>query len=1058
MKPAALFALRSLVFSAAFAFSSAIAAAAASDPLRTALDAFSGEWEGEIRLHAIDGFLLRTIPVERRYSWDGEVQVVETRFVDEGATYEVRARQTVELGRLHAVVTRPGQPPEEYHGTLAEGGISWTNAERNKRDYRERILIADGQPLLEASSTEIVRLKVVSGLARVTLALRPKAGAPAVAGGAAPAAGTAAREDPALRERLGQVERELADALASSAARASELAALGARLTAVERERAAAVAAGSEAEAAAARLRDELAQARASAASGSQAGAVVMAERDALVARVRELERAVAEAAVPRADPTIALNTRIAGLEREQAAVWEARRAAESTAARLREELAAAQATAAQAAPALAALAGERDALAARLKELEQAAAEKDAAEPARAPAPPEVDTAGLVSAREAAEARVRELEAALVTLRQEQAKQSESMSIETRRLQGRLGEAEAARRRLDGRVSTLEVERDALQATLAKAGAAEGAELERVRGEASSAMRQAERLLVERDALAARLAEVAQREEELRAQAAESARAAKEAGEGGVALRRQLEQALASRDHAAAEAATLREQIAAAEVAARQVAGELGSAREQLATLEAAREAAVLRATELSGELAGAAANAETSAAENRRLAARVGELEEVVKQAEAVARERDALAARLGDHESSTLQLADLRAEREKLALRLVELENRAKTSELALERERAEGRTRLERSEAERLEAVGRAAELEQRLAAAAQTAVDSTASEAALADLRRQLALSQADTDVAMRQAQKILTERDLFAGRLADAERVMATVQASLDRSLAEASAAGERLAAAESRARELEASLAAATREHDLLMVRLSEQPRPPGGGSGEDGAAARAERERVLAEVGRLDRRVIELESERNNLRGSQALLQKQLQEATRLRDDTVARFEDVVSQLNAVREERDRLARANANLQAELRAARAASNTPSATSPLPAGKAPSASGPAPRLEDDPESTLLGRLRAAVQGGPTGQRNTNTPAAAPARTAESVVNGLVVTGVTSNAAGDKVILDGRLYRNGEEIDGPLGLVFVRVEGDALVFADRAGLEYRRRY
>ncbi|MGH8017432.1 MAG: hypothetical protein ACREIA_03955, partial [Opitutaceae bacterium] len=194
------------------------ARAASADQLHAALGAFTGEWEGEVRVHAIDGFLLKTLPAHRAYRWEGDEQIVETGFTDGDAGYASVSRHYIELGRLHATAERKGLPPERYFGEISDGGISWTNSERNSRDYREKITTRGGNRTLEATSFEVVRLKGISGLVRLAFSFKPTASALAAdsGSGAANAALTArvaelGRELSAARDAAAASERSLAD-------------------------------------------------------------------------------------------------------------------------------------------------------------------------------------------------------------------------------------------------------------------------------------------------------------------------------------------------------------------------------------------------------------------------------------------------------------------------------------------------------------------------------------------------------------------------------------------------------------------------------------------------------------------------------------------------------------------------------------------------------------------------------------------------------------------------------------------------------------------------------
>ncbi|MND02202.1 hypothetical protein D3C83_214920 [compost metagenome] len=63
-----------------------------------------------------------------------------------------------------------------------------------------------------------------------------------------------------------------------------------------------------------------------------------------------------------------------------------------------------------------------------------------------------------------------------------------------------------------------------------------------------------------------------------------------------------------------------------------------------------------------------------------------------------------------------------------------------------------------------------------------------------------------------------------------------------------------------------------------------------------------------------------------------------------------------------------------------------------------------------------------------------------------------------ALINGYEVIGITHTATEDKVILNGKLFRNGEVVNAEAGLVFVRIDGDSLVFGDATGREIRRRF
>lgn len=255
---------------------------------------------------------------------------------------------------------------------------------------------------------------------------------------------------------------------------------------------------------------------------------------------------------------------------------------------------------------------------------------------------------------------------------------------------------------------------------------------------------------------------------------------------------------------------------------------------------------------------------------------------------------------------------------------------------------------------------------------------------------------------------------VAAERDALRERVATLESTLAAQQREQEQIAATQASAR---AAPEARMRELEARLA-----------QVAAVPPAAGisAGSPESHAAAVVSREQLAAQVQHMERRALEHESERNAAREQLALVQRQLEETRRLRDDTLLRFQAVVGELNALREEKERLARANVSLQAEVRSAQLASR-------------------------------------AGGGSRADSRGAGAEAAAPAttfdgRTADMVIAALQIIGVTRGEEEDKVILDGRVYRNGDLVEAQLGISFLRVEGDALVFQDRRGREYRRRF
>lgn len=384
-----------------------------------------------------------------------------------------------------------------------------------------------------------------------------------------------------------------------------------------------------------------------------------------------------------------------------------------------------------------------------------------------------------------------------------------------------------------------------------------------------------------------------------------------------------------------------------------------------------------------------------------------------------------------------------------------RAPELEAEVQTLRRALEQERAAAADLSTRAD----EAGRRAGAAESR----------AQALETSLAEARATGTRLSADLENARAQAAELESERAALGARLVAAEALSAGAASQADSGTAERKTLETRVAA-------LEAELAGVTREREDLRARIAvlepaaeqarrdnerliaehqrlEQERatwaartdelerrvattpipavasvdtstPAPAAASESGATySAATRDKLIAEFQQMERRVLELESERNAAREQAAQTQRQVEETRRLRDDTLMRFQAVVSELNTMREEKERLARANVSLQSEVRNAQQAAR----------GAAPAVATPAPP-STAPATTFDGK------------------------TADMVIAALQIIGVTRGDGEDKAILDGRLYRNGDLVEAQLGIVFVRIEDGALVFQDRRGREYRRRF
>lgn len=361
--------------------------------------------------------------------------------------------------------------------------------------------------------------------------------------------------------------------------------------------------------------------------------------------------------------------------------------------------------------------------------------------------------------------------------------------------------------------------------------------------------------------------------------------------------------------------------------------------------------------------------------------------------------------------DLERARSEIATLHARIDEAERRAGDAESRARSAEAAAGAS-TEARARVDELERE---AVG----LRERVAAADGFSADAGRQADAAARLEREL--------------------RDRIAaleGEVATAVHARETAEAhaqELEQSLGQSQRDNERLVAANEPWEKDRAALEARIRELEGQRVAAQAGPTPaPQVSAAGPGAVAPVAgaptREQLIVEVQRLERRVLELESERNTAREQTTLAQRQLEETRRLRDDTLLRFQAVVAELNATRDEKERLARANVSLQAEVRSAQ--------QSPRPS----SVVGPA----GDPNRAVVG---------PAGPATTLD-----GKTADMVIAALQIIGVTRGETEDKVILDGRVYRNGDLVEAQLGIVFVRIDENSLVFQDRRGREYRRRF
>jgi hypothetical protein len=142
--------------------------------LLAALDAFTGDWEGDASLQTADGQPLQTVRVTRHFFWIGEKQIVETRFNVGPEERATRAVQWIERGGLRAVETGPTGRAHNYAGALTLDGILWTNLDHSKSDRLDRVLTEAGQRTAQSASITSLGIGGGHDLVGVAAVLAPR--------------------------------------------------------------------------------------------------------------------------------------------------------------------------------------------------------------------------------------------------------------------------------------------------------------------------------------------------------------------------------------------------------------------------------------------------------------------------------------------------------------------------------------------------------------------------------------------------------------------------------------------------------------------------------------------------------------------------------------------------------------------------------------------------------------------------------------------------------------------------------------------------------------------
>lgn len=143
-----------------------------SPQLRTLLNRLTGEWEGEVAIHTLDGRDLGTFGMRRHFAWSGDVLEWESVLLLPSGEHISRGRYFIRLGRLYATVSRPGQPAQDYTGELSQGGIYWVSALRDNRDLTETVVASAEGQVLALDSYEVLGLDEIPGVIRIQAQLR----------------------------------------------------------------------------------------------------------------------------------------------------------------------------------------------------------------------------------------------------------------------------------------------------------------------------------------------------------------------------------------------------------------------------------------------------------------------------------------------------------------------------------------------------------------------------------------------------------------------------------------------------------------------------------------------------------------------------------------------------------------------------------------------------------------------------------------------------------------------------------------------------------------------
>ncbi|MEM1212673.1 MAG: hypothetical protein AAGI68_10290 [Planctomycetota bacterium] len=113
-----------------------------SDENRAILDPWTGHWQGEFVVYAVDGSVLTRLQVRQRYWWDGHIQRAEFHETNEkGEVVTARAANYQDAqGRLVCTVEKSNGERSLHFGQMSDGYLFWS-ADRPgvTETFRERV-------------------------------------------------------------------------------------------------------------------------------------------------------------------------------------------------------------------------------------------------------------------------------------------------------------------------------------------------------------------------------------------------------------------------------------------------------------------------------------------------------------------------------------------------------------------------------------------------------------------------------------------------------------------------------------------------------------------------------------------------------------------------------------------------------------------------------------------------------------------------------------------------------------------------------------------------------